>query len=238
MATSLKKGGLGRKPACVIALLATASLATIASPNANAAIIIVDDSSSWINGTDALTNLGLDLTPIPNSAEALGTDLTKLSSPWGDIELSPSVNKRQIGQPGQLGWLSWSHSYQGEVYFTNGATTLDLKLPNLVAFDFYAEPDVLGPFTISAIAQSGTVSDVLTQTVDGKAGAKYFGFYSDDPLDPLQSVQITAEPDSQGFAIAQLRGATATVPSPALLPGMITLGLGLWRKYRAKANLQ
>lgn len=192
MATSFQKSGF------VIASIAAVTFAAIALPNANAAIVTVDDSGSWINGTNALENLGFNLIPIPNGSEALGTDLTKLSSPLGDIKFSPSVNKRQIGN----GWISWSHGYQGEVYFTNGATTLDLKLPNLVAFDFYAEPDVFNKFKISAIAESGVASNVLDQLVDGNAGAKYYGFYSDDPLDPIQSIRITADQGSKGFAIA------------------------------------
>lgn len=238
MATSPEKGKPAVKSAGFIALIATVSLTAITAQSTNAAIITVNDSSSWIDGSNTLSDLGFDLIPVPNGSEALGTDLTQLSSPFGDIKLSPSVNKRQIGQPGQLGWLSWSNDYQGEVYFTNGATTLDLKLPNLAAFDFYAEPDVLDAFKISAIAKSGTVSEVLTQTVAGNAGAQYFGFYSDDPLDPIQSIRITSEAASQGFAIAQVRGATTRVPSPALLPGMLALGCGLWRKYRTNVNLQ
>ncbi|MBW4439743.1 MAG: PTPA-CTERM sorting domain-containing protein [Plectolyngbya sp. WJT66-NPBG17] len=215
-----------------IALLAAVSFTMIANLKANAAIITVNDSGSWINGADTLANQGFDLISIPNGTEAFETDLSTLSSPLGDIGFSPSVKKQQIGTT----WLTWSNGYQGEVYFTNTALTLDLKLPNLAAFDFYAEPNLQNPFTISAIAQSGEVSDVLSQVVNGNAGAKYFGFYSDDPLDPIQSIRITADPDSRGFAIAQMRGATATVPTPLLLPGIIGLGLSLWRKARSRSQ--
>lgn len=217
-----------------IVLIAAVSFTTIATLKTNAAIVTVNDSGSWINGADTLANQGFNLTPVPNGAEAVGTDLSTLNSPLGEIGFSPSVNKRQIGN----GWLTWSNGYQGEVYFTNGVPTLDIKLPNLAAFDFYAEPDVFNPFTISAVAQSGKTSDVLSQVVNGNAGAKYFGFYSDDPLDLIQSIQITADPGSNGFAIAQMRGAKATVPTPLLLPGFIGFGLGLWRKARSRRQAQ
>lgn len=222
------------------ALLAAVSFTTIAALKVNAAIVTVNDSGSWINGADTLANQGFNLIPVPNGSEAFETDLSTLSSPLGDIGFSPSVKKQQLGKT----WLTWSNGYQGEVYFTNEALTLDLKLPNLAAFDFYAEPNVQNPFTISAVAQSGEVSDVLSQVVNGNAGAKYFGFYSDNPLDPIQSIQITADKGSGGFAIAQLRGATATVssvpsvgkvPTPLLLPAMIGLSLGLWRKARSRS---
>ncbi|MCU0553126.1 MAG: hypothetical protein MUC48_27670 [Leptolyngbya sp. Prado105] len=195
-------------------------------------IITVNDSGSWIKGDNTLAKLGLNLVTIPYGTEALGSDLAKLSSPLGEIEFASKVNKRQIGN----GWRSWSHDYRGAVYFTNASTTLDLKLPNLIAFDFYAQPDVFLPFKLSAIAQSGTISEVLTQTVDGDSGAKYYGFYSDDPSDPIQAIRITADEGSKGFAIGQMRGAATTIPSPALVPGMIAFSIGLWRKYRARTN--
>ncbi|MEP0915232.1 PTPA-CTERM sorting domain-containing protein [Leptolyngbya sp. DQ-M1] len=226
-----------------IALVA-ASLTTITASKSNAAIVTIDNSGSWINGANTLENQGFNLIQVPNGNEGLGSDLSTLSSPLGNIEFSPSVNKRQVGNPEpEKRWRTWSNNYQGEVYFTNGALTLDLKLPNLVAFDFYAQPDTFflepqfqRPYRISAIAQSGETSDVLSQLVNGNSGAQYFGFYSDDPLDPIQSIQITSEQGSGGFAIGQLRGAsaTATVPTPLLLPGIIGLGLGLWRKARSQ----
>lgn len=212
------------------ALTVAVGFSTIASLRVDAAIVTVNNSGSWINGADTIANQGFDLIPIPNGSEAIGTSLSSLSSPLGDIELSPSVTKQQVG----VTWLTWSNGYQGEVYSTNGNTTLDIKLPNLAAFDFYAQPDKFDLFTISAVAQSG---DVLSQVVNGRSGAQYFGFYSDSPLDPLQSIRITADPQSEGLAIAQLRGAkTAVVPTPLLLPGMIGLGLGLWRKARNRQN--
>lgn len=231
MATSLQKGGFA------LFLTAAASFSMIAP--AHAAIVTVNNSGNWINGTDTLANLGLNLVSIPNGSEAFGVELAKISSPLGDIEFSPNVYKRPIGSNPETDWLTWSNGYQGEVYAAY-TTTLNLKLPNLIAFDFYAEPNVLNSFTISAIAQSGVVSDVLAQSINGNGGAQYFGFYSDDPLDPIQSIQISAPEEAKGFAIAQMRGArasAATVPSPALLPGMIVMGLGMWRKYRSKADL-
>lgn len=213
------------------ALTVAVSLTTIASLKAEAAIITVDDSGSWINGTNTIANQGFDMVSIPNGSEAFQTTLSTLSSPLGDIGFSSSVLKQQVG----VTWLTWSNGYEGEVYFSNGASTLDITLPNLSAFDFYAQPNVTLPFTISAVAQSGVVSDDLNQLVNGNSGAQYFGFYSDNPSDPIRSIRITADPGAEGFAIAQLRGAkTAVVPTPLLLPSVIGLALGLWRKSRNK----
>lgn len=229
-----------------IALFAAVGFAAIAALEAKAAIVIVNDSGSWINGANTLENQGFNLIPVLNGTEALGADLSILNLPLGDVEFGSSANNRQVGN----GWLTWSNGYQGKVYYAGAdVLTLDIKLPNLAAFDFYAQPDFQQLSTIAAIAKSGEISDLLSQTVNGNAGAKYFGFYSDDPLDPIQSIQITAAEDSGGFAIAQMRGATAkvpvapvpvvpvpaaTVPTPLLLPGLIGLGLGLWRKARSR----
>lgn len=211
------------------------SLSAIASFKVDAAIITVSDSGSWNNGTNTIANQGFNLIPVPNGSEPLGSDLSMLSSPIGDIDFTNSVNKREIGN----GWLTWSNGYQGEVYYSGrDVLTLDIKLPNLKAFDFYVQPDFQTTSTISVVARSSTLAEVLSQDVDGRGGAKYFGFYSDDPLDSIQSIRITGL-DSGGFAIGQLRGAntkTAAVPTPALLPGMIGLGLGLWRKARNRQS--
>ncbi|GAP95173.1 PTPA-CTERM sorting domain-containing protein [Leptolyngbya sp. NIES-2104] len=217
------------------------SFSAIASFKVDAAIITVNDSGSWINGTNTIANQGFNLIPVPNGSEALGSDLSTLSSPTGNIDFTNSVNKRQVGiLDKKTGWESWSNGYQGEVYYSGkDVLTLDIKLPNLNAFDFYIQPDFQEISTISVIAQSGTLSEVLSQdVVNGLGGAKYFGFYSDDPLDSIQSIRIEG-PKSGGFAIGQLRGAntkTASVPTPVLLPGLIGLGLGLWRKARNRQS--
>lgn len=215
------------------ALTVAVSFSAIASLKADAAIITVSDVGSWINGTNTIANQGFNLIPVPDSPEALFSDVSKLSSPLGDIEFTNSVNKREIGN----GWRTWSNNYTGEVYYSGiDVLALDIKLPNLSAFDLYVQPDFQTVSTISVTAQSGIISEVLSQDVAGFSGAKYFGFYSDDPLDPIQSIQISG-PNSGGFAIGQLRGAkTATIPTPFLLPGMIGLGLGLWRKARSRQS--
>lgn len=211
-----------------VAFTIALSFSTIASLRADAAIVTVNNSGSWIKD-DTIANQGFALIPVPNGAEAIGTDLSALSFPLGNIEFSGSVNKRQIGN----GWQTWSNNYKGEVYYSGqDVLTLDIKLPNLNAFDFYVQPDFQRLATISATAQSGKLIEMLSQQVDGAGGAQYFGFYSNDPI---QSIQITGDKASGGFAIAQLRGArTAVVPTPLLLPGMIGLGFGLWRKARNK----
>lgn len=228
--TSLKK-----TPHRVAALVIGATIAI--APQANAAIVTVDDSGSWINGSDAIAQQGFDLIQVPNGSEALSNapNVSELASPLGGIAFSPAVAKRQIGN----GWTTWSNNYAGEVYAAANVSQLNITLPNSIkAFDFYAEPNVLDQFNISAIAQSGTVSNPLTQLVSGNAGARYYGFYSTDPLDPIRSIQISADPSAQGFAIGQLRVASAKVPTPALLPAAIGFGLGLWRKRKSRNQVR
>ncbi|MGA7936210.1 MAG: PTPA-CTERM sorting domain-containing protein, partial [Kovacikia sp.] len=129
----------------------------------------------------------------------------------------------------------WSHGYTGEVYFTNATTdatpfsTLSITLPvGINAFDLYVQPNVFSTFNISVAASNNSI---ITQAVNGVGGAQYFGFYSDDPLTSLTTITINAQSQANGFAFGELRLASP-IPTPALLPGLLGLGLGIWRKCK------
>jgi len=211
------------------------SISFISAPSAQAAIIGVGNSGSWATGSNTLSNLGFNLVSTQNSPQPEYQDLSSLSSSLGTVSFNRNVNKRIVSS----GWLYWSHGYTGEVYFTqaiadaNPFSTLTINLPSGIgAFDFYAQPNLFGAFSISAAASNGSI---VTQTIDGTGGAQYFGFYSTIPSQFLTSITITADPGASGFAVGELRLANALpVPTPALLPGLIGLGLGVWHKRKGK----
>jgi hypothetical protein len=105
--------------------------------------------------------------------QPLFTDVTGVASPLGGaVQFSPGLAHFQVGN----GWASWSHNYAGDVYFSNGGTSVTIGLPaGTTAFYFYAEPNPFDVFTITATAQDGTTSGPVE--VSGAAGARYFGFY-------------------------------------------------------------
>lgn len=197
-------------------------LATVAT--APAAIIGVT------GGTDApaATLGGYTMTAFADDTSAPHTDITSLNSPLGGaLEFSATMDHRSIGD----GWGTWSHGYTGDVYYSNGATSLTLTLPgNACAFYFYAEPNPFAVYGMTATAQDGTS---IVQSVNGSAGASYFGFYSTDGS-PLTSITLTSTVD---FAVGEFGIASAgmpAVPAPgAILLGVLGTGLiGCLRRHR------
>jgi PEP-CTERM motif-containing protein len=201
-----------------IILPVVTALTVAQAPAAKAAIIAVDDSGSWITGTNTIANQGYDLVTVPNGSEPEFSIISTLSSSLGDLTFSPEVDKRFVGS----NWATWSNGYTGEVYFSQGSSSLTITLPSAIsAFDFYAEPNLFDTFEIVATAQNG-VSTTLSQLVNGDSGAKYFGFYATDG-DLISSITITdPSGNADGFAVGQLRLATS-VPEPATMLGLLTV---------------
>ena len=78
----------------------------------------------YLFGTDAPPSslCGLEMSPFPpDEAAAYGLS-THPRRAWfrDEIGFSPAVSHRRIGS----GWMSWSHGYTGDVYYTNGASAL------------------------------------------------------------------------------------------------------------------
>jgi hypothetical protein len=118
------------------------------------------------------------------------------SGPDGDITFSPSLTHTSVGG----GWATWSHGYTGDVYYTTGTSATITMPPNTVAFYFYAEPNFMSEYTMSALAQDGSSSGNIE--VNGAGGAKYFGFYTTNGV-ALESITITAEAAAAGFAVGE-----------------------------------
>lgn len=239
--------GIKQQLASTMASTALSSLLAISgsSGTARAAIIGVSDSGSWINGSNALANQGLNMMLVPNDpTQASFEQVSALSSPLGSLSFSPSVSKRIVGklipptEPNPIyEWHTWSNGYTGEVYFTGGGNTLTIELPSAIAgFDLYIEPNAFDVFTIEVTASNPQSSSLLLQEANGNGGAAYFGFYTNQPHDWLTSISITAPADAQGFAIGQLRFGSRAIPTPALLPGLVSLGFCIWRKQHQKTD--
>jgi hypothetical protein len=156
------------------------------------------------------TGIGVDLTPgedapsttlggydvIPFLPDTRGmVDVTTAVAPdGGTLSFDIPLNHRTIG----AGWSTWSHGYTGDVYYTSGALAVTITLPpDTYAFYLYAEPNPFSPIQFLVRANDGTE---VSQTVDGSAGARYFGFYSCDGSAALTSVTVSAATD---FAVGE-----------------------------------
>jgi subtilase family serine protease len=141
-------------------------------------------------GPDTITKFGKDAQPV--DVFTSGVD-----GPAGEVDFAPDLEHLTVGD----GWTTWSHGYTGDVYFSDKgdvATSITLTLPvGTKAFYLYAEPADFADFTVQAVAQNGTSSGPVT--VNGEAGARYFGFYAVNGYQ-LRTITISC---SEDFAIGE-----------------------------------
>jgi len=125
-------------------------------------------------GAPPATLGGYTMTPVPYPGAPGCTGITPpgpIPTPDGDIDVAPWDTQRCIG----AGWLTWSHGYSGDVYFTGGTTSQTITLPpGTDAFYFYVEPDPFAEHTFEVVAD-GVSSGPFT--AHGDAGATYVGVY-------------------------------------------------------------
>jgi hypothetical protein len=200
-------------------LLLALTCVLLGATMAQAAPIIIDLGT----GAPPASIGGQLMTPFPPDGSPLFSVLSSLPSPLGgSLGFAPSVDHRMIG----LGWATWSHGYTGDVYYTQGATSLTFGIPaGTTAFYFYAEPN---PFSVHMMTvTSGGVS--FSKAIDGSGGAGGFGIYD---LAGLGSITISSDVD---FAVGEfgISRACCTVPEPG--SSLVFLGIGLaglskWRK--------
>ncbi|MCC6678084.1 MAG: hypothetical protein IT436_13165 [Phycisphaerales bacterium] len=138
------------------------------------------------------------------------------------ITFSTPVSVRAIG----AGWATWSHGYTGNVFYTNGATSLTMTLEDIRAFQFYGEPNPFAVFQTTATGSDGSTSVAAQQFPDGSSGATGWGFYGTGGAN-VASVTVSSDED---FAVGEF--ATDWIPAPASL-GLFALGgLVAGRRYR------
>jgi hypothetical protein len=152
------------------------------------------------------------MTPFAADARPLGNMVNDVTGPTGSVAFSASAQHFRIGS----GWGTWSNGYAGDVYFSNGATSLTLTMPaNTTAFYLYAEPVDFSTFTITATTQDSTTSGPIS--VNGNGGAKYFGFSASGGTS-ISTITVTTT-DAGGFAVGEFG---VCVPPPPPLVHQLT----------------
>jgi hypothetical protein len=149
--------------------------------------------------------------------------VTSVPSPRGGaVGFSNALEKLKVGDT----WATWSHGYDGDVYF-QGSDQVTLSLPGQTkAFYLYVEPNVFDAFQF-VVTESGGAS--FTKSIVGDAGANGFGFFSADST--LASIDILADPQAAGFAVGEF--GISQIPLPAGLPLML-LGLAAFGIVRRR----
>lgn len=211
----------------------TAALLLLGAIPAKALVFSFTDSDSPNGGTNSLSNLGFTMESTSSGGATDGDPVGGAYNINGtkgvtfDSIFPPT--KQTVGNPA---WLTWSHSYNGEVFVNStNTTTIDFTAPNiLTAFDFYVQPSDGNFYSISVTANGSSSPITLVQSVTGAGGAKYFGFYATNG-DTFSNITISAPPEAQGFATGEFRVSTSTVTTAVPFEFSPNLGLfllGVW----------
>lgn len=197
----------------------------------NAAIIGVAGGTSAAGptlGPYTMTPFGPDPTPDITFVDSVASPL------GGTVDFSTPMLHLLV----PTSWATWSHGYNGDVYWTAGDTEVTLTLPaGTGAFYLFAQPNPTQFFDITAEAQDGTK---VTQTVDGQAGAANYGFYATGG-DSIMKITVSSSVD---FAVGEFgiaKEITGGQPDPSPVPDkgnlsvlLAAFGLGgmqlVWRR--------
>jgi len=160
-----------------------------------------------------------EMTPFAPDDRPLWEWVTDVPSPLGGaIEFSLPLQHLLDG----TGWAYWGHGYGGDIYTTWGtADTVTMDLPEETrAIYFYASQYTTTYRLIVAMADDGTT---IEQTVHPTQGAKYFGFYQDDPAGaPIQWIEVYS-PTTGLVAIGEF-GIAIPAPGTLALLGVSVIG--------------
>ena len=132
--------------------------------------------------------------PFSADPQAAGyTPVFSVASPLGGVVVFDSQLQHAI-TPGE--WLTWSHDYNGDVYYSASDKSITMTLPEETsAFYFYAQPNSFSLHAISADASDGIKAGIeISQDADGDKGASYYGFYSTEGSG-ISSITVSCETD-------------------------------------------
>jgi hypothetical protein len=150
---------------------------------------------------------GWSLASFPADGSSLESTVSSVTGPGGvSVDFSNPLTHQQVG----AGWGTWSHGYNGDVYWTGAdQSSVTISLPTSTrAFSFYAEPDQWDTFNITATDSTGKSVSVA---VAGNGGANGFGFYT-DAADSIVSITVTTT--DTDFALGEFGIATASTGVP------------------------
>lgn len=156
--------------------------------------------------------------PFGDDPRPLGSTVTEVPAPL-NLTYDRPVTLLAVGQ----GWDSWAGTYTGDLYFTSGNELGIFPPPQTVAFGFSLQPNLWDTFAFEVSANGTTV----TLDISGDGDARFIGFWTDDPTEPISYVRIwDATGAADGFALGELT--LTVVPEPLAYPLAMALPALLW----------
>jgi hypothetical protein len=144
------------------------------------------------------TLCGCEMTPFLEDPRPVYENVESVPSPCpsgADVLFSIPMNHRRVPES----WMTWSHGYTGDVYFTNSSPEVTLTLPpGSCGFYFYVQPSewLLAEFQVTV---NGEFS-CEPFSVEGQGGATYVGVCGTD----LETIRIVnTDGIADGFAVGE-----------------------------------
>ena len=207
-----------KKMMMVLALM-LAGATMMAPVSASAAFIGEIEGGRAYWETQVGTFSGVDL---PGTTGATLAAYTEIALPYGGVfRTNEALQRLDVG----AGWSTWNPYIAGtELLYTSAQIAnfnfwpsgVDSPIQPATSFGFEIEPNFYAPFSILLYTAEGE----LSQTVEGEAGAKFFGWVNEE----VYSFTVITYGDSDGFAMGRFVEGTTAVPEPSTL---FLLGSGL-----------
>jgi len=196
--------------------------AALAAPLAHAGIgVLAIDCHLLPPLVPAGSSAGQPIIYAPADPRPLFTDVTDVDvAPGLRVAFDIPVNHRRVA----MGWVSWCHGFTGDVYWTNGATSLTMT-PVLAGgadyFGFTALPNPFGVFNMTATGfDQFAASAALVQAADSSIPeVPGWAFYTTG-ASIVNSVTLSCDVD---FAVAQFGLHQAPAPGPTALLALAAL---------------
>ncbi|MCC6675963.1 MAG: hypothetical protein IT436_02350 [Phycisphaerales bacterium] len=164
---------------------------------------------------------GHRLRPAPLDLAPLYTAVDRVPLTAGlEARVSTPLTHRRVG----AGWAEWAHGYLGDVYTTDGATTIEITpAPGLRALALYLAALPFTRLRIDAGIEDGPAASQFAADGGGPVGFLFFTTGGDD----LPTLRIGCDGE---FAIGQVLTAVPAPGAIALAAGAVVIGLSARRR--------
>jgi len=199
-------------------------VAALAMPGIGKAVTYTD-LASWQAAAGTYSDVSLaGYAEFETIAAGSGIDLAGQST----MTLDGSVQKRIVGSS----WATWADGRTPDVLYSASDVLGATFAPDVTAFGMVLEPNLFNSFTMEVLLSDGSV---ISQIVDGAAGATFFG-WAGVAIDSI-TISCLRKSDGtgcDGFAIGEMVIASADVPEAASLIllsiGLLAMGFGARRR--------